>query len=147
MVGRLFAGRVVQIRKSPDVVQNVVTYTTVISAPNPDLLMLPGMTAQLRIVVSDAGKILKIPNEALRFHPAGITSTPRRPIPSHAASSTTVWVVGDDAQPMPISVRLGVSDDNSTELMEGALREGQPLITGVANSQTQIGYFSIRLGF
>jgi HlyD family secretion protein len=144
---RTFAGRVLQIRKSPEVVQNVVTYTTVISAPNPDLLMLPGMTAQLRIVVHDTGKILKVPNEALRFHAAGITSLPSRQKPEHAGSSTTVWVVGDNAQPMPVAVRLGVSDGNSTELMEGSIAEGQQLITGVANSQSQGSYFGIRLGF
>jgi len=48
---RTFSGRVVQIRKSPEVVQNVVTYTAIVSAPNPELLLLPGMTAQLRILV------------------------------------------------------------------------------------------------
>ena len=39
---RTFGGQVLQIRKSPEVVQNVVTYTAIISAPNPDLLLLPG---------------------------------------------------------------------------------------------------------
>jgi HlyD family secretion protein len=58
---RTFSGQVLQIRKSPEVVQNVVTYTTIVSAPNPDLLLLPGMTAQLRIVVSDTRGILKFP--------------------------------------------------------------------------------------
>jgi HlyD family secretion protein len=60
---RTFSGRVIQIRKSPEIVQNVVTYTAIISAPNPDLLMLPGMTAQLRIAVSDTVDVLKIPNQ------------------------------------------------------------------------------------
>lgn len=64
---RAFSAQVQQIRNSPEVVQNVVTYTAIISAPNPDLLLLPGMTAQLRIVVSELGGILKIPNQALRF--------------------------------------------------------------------------------
>ena len=64
-----FGGQVLQIRKSPEIVQNVVTYTAIISAPNPDLLLLPGMTAQLRIVVSELGEILKIPSQALRFRP------------------------------------------------------------------------------
>src|SRR5258706_6409472 len=66
---RTFSGRVLQIRKSPEVVQNVVTYTTIVSAPNPDLLLLPGMTAQLRIVVSDTGGIRKISSQALRLPP------------------------------------------------------------------------------
>ena len=66
---RTFAGKVLQIRKASEVVQNVVTYTAVISAPNPELLLLPGMTAELRILVSDTGEVLKIPNQALRFRP------------------------------------------------------------------------------
>src|SRR6516162_11278619 len=70
---RTFSGQVLQIRKFPEVVQNVVTYTAIISAPNPDLLLLPGMTAQLRIVVSDTGHILKIPSQALRFRPDGLS--------------------------------------------------------------------------
>ena len=61
---RNFTGRVLQIHKSPEVVQNVVTYTAIVSAPNPGLLLLPGMTAVLRIVVSDTGEILKVPNQA-----------------------------------------------------------------------------------
>jgi HlyD family secretion protein len=68
---RVFTGRVLQIRKSPEVVQNVVTYTAIVSAPNPDLVLLPGMTAVLRIVISDTGETLKIPNQALRFRRAG----------------------------------------------------------------------------
>ena len=64
---RAFEGRVLQIRKSPEVVQNVVTYTVIVSAANPDLLLMPGMTAVLRVIVSDTGETLKIPNQALRF--------------------------------------------------------------------------------
>lgn len=147
---RIFSGRVLQIRKSPEVVQNVVTYTTIVSAPNPDLLLLPGMTAQLRILVSDTGGILKIPNQALRFRPGDSGPASGNQSTSQADSSkpsTTVWLVGDGGRPRPVAVRLGVSDDNSTELLEGALAEGEPLIIGIANSQKQRGYFGVRLGF
>jgi HlyD family secretion protein len=147
---RTFSGQVLQIRKSPEVVQNVVTYTAIISAPNPDLLLLPGMTAQLRIVVSDTGDTLKIPSQALRFRPNGVGLAADRQNANQAASSeasATVWLVGEDGRPDPISVRLGASDDNSTALLEGRLSEGQPLIVGVANSQKQRGYFGVRLGF
>ena len=58
---RTFAGSILQIRKASEVVQNVVTYTAVISAPNPDLLLLPGLTAELRIVVNDTGETLRFP--------------------------------------------------------------------------------------
>jgi HlyD family secretion protein len=130
-------------------VQNVVTYTAIISAPNPDLLLLPGMTAQLRIVVSDIGGILKIPSQALRFRPNGSGPVPDRLSPGQVSSSTspTVWVVGDDGRPKPVAVKLGASDDNSTALLEGPLVEGQQVIIGVANSQNQSGYFGVRLGF
>ena len=140
---RTFSGKVLQIRKSPEVVQNVVTYTAIISAPNPDLLLLPGMTAQLRIVVSDTGGILKIPSQALRFRPNGSG-------PSQLASSTgsaTVWLVGDDKRPKPVAVKLAASDDNSAALLESPLVEGEQVIIGVTNPQSQRGYFGVRFGF
>ncbi len=72
--GRTFEGQIRQIRKSPQVVQNVVTYTVVIAADNPDLKLLPGMTANVRIVVEQRANVLKLPNAALRFRaPAGVT--------------------------------------------------------------------------
>ena len=147
---RTFSGRVVQIRKSPEVVQNVVTYTTIVSAPNPDLLLLPGMTAQLRIVVSDTGGILKIPSQALRFRPTDAGSASAQESANRSTSSTasaTVWLIGDSGRPKPVAVRLGVSDDNSAELLDGAVAEGQQVIVGIANSQKQKSYFGVRLGF
>src|SRR6185295_5071806 len=68
---RNFAGEIVQIRKSPQNVQNVVSYTVVISAANPDLALLPGMTANVRIVVENRDSALKVPNAALRWRPSG----------------------------------------------------------------------------
>jgi HlyD family secretion protein len=147
---RTFSGRVLQIRKSPEVVQNVVTYTTVVSAPNPDLLLLPGMTAQLRIVVSDISGVLKIPSQALRFRPSDSDPASVHQSANQAASSNAaamVWMVGATGRPKEVPVRLGVSDDNSTELLEGPLAEGQQVIIGIANSQKQRGYFGVRLGF
>jgi HlyD family secretion protein len=70
---RSFSGEIVQIRKSPVTVQNVVSYTVVISARNADLALLPGMTANVRIVVDQREDALKVPNAALRFRPAGAT--------------------------------------------------------------------------
>jgi len=68
---RSFSGEIRQIRKSPQNVQNVVSYTVVISAGNPDLALLPGMTANVRISVESRASALKLPNAALRFRPAG----------------------------------------------------------------------------
>src|SRR2546426_609861 len=68
---RSFNGEIRQIRKSPQNVQNVVSYTVVISALNPDLALLPGMTANVRVVVENRASALKVPNAALRWRPAG----------------------------------------------------------------------------
>jgi HlyD family secretion protein len=143
---RTFSGRIQQIRKAPEVVQNVVTYTIIVSAPNPDLLLMPGMTAELQIVVSDTGEILKIPSQALRFRPIGADPAPAHPSTAPGASAT-VWVIDGDGQPNPVAVRLGASDDYGSQLLEGSLTEGQQVIIGVSNSQNQNGYFGIRLGF
>jgi HlyD family secretion protein len=69
--GRTFRGTVGQVRKAALVVQNVVTYTAVISTSNPNLELFPGMTANVRIVVDSRDKALKLPNAALRFRPTG----------------------------------------------------------------------------
>jgi HlyD family secretion protein len=66
---RTFTGKVVQIRNSPVVVQNVVTYDTVIAVSNPDLKLKPGMTATVSITTAQRADALKIPNAALRFKP------------------------------------------------------------------------------
>jgi HlyD family secretion protein len=74
--GRTFRGKVMQVRKAALVVQNVVTYTVVISAANPDLQLLPGMTANVRITTDRRDSVLKLPNAALRFRPSGFSETP-----------------------------------------------------------------------
>lgn len=82
--GRAFAGEVTQIRKAATVVSNVVTYTVIISAANPELSLLPGMTANARIVTAQKDKALKVPNAALRFRPAG-TADDKKPVATAAA--------------------------------------------------------------
>jgi HlyD family secretion protein len=69
--GRTFEGRVDQIRKAAQTVQNVVTYTIIVATPNPDLRLVPGMTANVRIVADSRDNVLKIANAALRWRPAG----------------------------------------------------------------------------
>lgn len=68
--GRSFSGAVKQIRKSATNVSNVVTYVVIISANNPNLLLLPGMTANVRIVTDTRDSVLKVSNAALRYKPA-----------------------------------------------------------------------------
>ncbi|MBW1947369.1 MAG: efflux RND transporter periplasmic adaptor subunit, partial [Deltaproteobacteria bacterium] len=64
-----FTGFVKQVRYSPEVIQNVVTYTTIVDVENPDMKLLPGMTATVSIVVGEAKNALRVPNSALRYQP------------------------------------------------------------------------------
>ena len=73
-----FTGEVMQVRKAPQVLQNVVTYNVVISARNPELKLLPGMTANVRLVIAQKEGALKVPNSALRFRMPGEDSVPGR---------------------------------------------------------------------
>ena len=68
---RTFEGKVRQIRKAAQTLQNVVTYTVVVATENPNLLLVPGMTANVRIVADSREGVLKVPNAALRFRPPG----------------------------------------------------------------------------
>jgi HlyD family secretion protein len=85
--GRTFSGEVKQVRKAATVVSNVVTYTVVVSASNPDLKLLPGMTANVRIVTARKDKALKVPNAALRFRPPG-TADEKKPAAAVAPAPT-----------------------------------------------------------
>ncbi|HZM34831.1 MAG TPA: efflux RND transporter periplasmic adaptor subunit, partial [Burkholderiales bacterium] len=79
---RSFSGEIRQIRKSPQNVQNVVSYTVIISAANPDLALLPGMTANVRIQVDSRQSTLKVANAALRWRPPGAVDSPAPAEPS-----------------------------------------------------------------
>ncbi len=65
-----FEGKVIQIRLEPTISQNVVTYNVLIDAPNPDLKLMPGMTASLNIMVAQENDVLKIESKALRYSPS-----------------------------------------------------------------------------
>lgn len=76
--GRNFEGSVKQIRKAAQNVSNVVTYTAVISASNPHKELLPGMTANVRVVTDTRSDVLKVANAALRFRPTGMSGSDAR---------------------------------------------------------------------
>ena len=74
--GRSFGGEVKQVRKSAQNVQNVVTYTVLVTASNESGLLMPGMTANVRIVTDTRDSVLKVTNAALRFRPPGEAPAP-----------------------------------------------------------------------
>lgn len=132
--GRTFRGTVSQVRKAAQVVQNVVTYIAVIGTSNPDLSLFPGMTANVRIVVDTRDNVLKLPNAALRFRPAGAADA-RRPV--NAAAGVTggrVWVLDEAGKPKPVNVRVGLTDGTYGELVSGEVTEGMQVIIGTADS-------------
>ena len=69
---REFIGQVEQIRKAPQTIQNVVTYTVVVSAENQDQQLLPGMTANVQLVIDERQAVIKVSNAALRFRPSSV---------------------------------------------------------------------------
>jgi HlyD family secretion protein len=86
--GETFVGTVTQIRKAALVVQNVVTYTVIVAVKNPSGRLLPGMTANVKLVVAQKPSVLKVPNSALRFRPAGVEpATPAAPAGPGVASA------------------------------------------------------------
>lgn len=128
--GRSFAGRIVAIRKSPQVLQNVVTYTAVIAADNRDLKLLPGMTASVDVVVKTASSALRVPNAALQFRPAEAGEAV-----AAGAASGQVWRIDAHGAPQPVTVGLGISDDAHTEVTGGGLGEGDEIVVGVLAGQ------------
>jgi HlyD family secretion protein len=145
-----FSGEVNQIRKAPQIVQNVVTYTVVIHVGNPEQKLLPGMTANVRIIIDSKPSALKVPNAALRFRPPGVEAEgaggarpgpPRaeRGVPSagrqgargDGGAKGRVWVLGPDSKPRSLDLTLGVTDGTSTEILAGDLTEGMEILIGL----------------
>ena len=135
---RTFSGTVVQVRKGALVIHNVVTYNVVISAQNPDLKLLPGMTANVKIVVEQKALALKIPNAALRFRPAGVEadSAVGGSQSPQGGVAGRVWVLGADGKPRPIAIQIGISDGTFVEVLSGDLKEGEEVIVGAPEPAT-----------
>jgi len=157
----IFHGTVTQVRMNPTIVQNVVTYDTVVAFDNPDLKLFPGMTAYVTVPVADASNVIKVANAALRFKPDlkadamaalyqkyGIdqtTSSKARGQKSGAAQQSrpaqadlaVLWKVKADKSLEPIEVRTGITDHTYTEvaqIVKGNLQAGDQLATGSASS-------------
>ena len=126
---RQFVGAVDQIRLNPTTQQNVVNYTVIVKAANPDGALLPGMTANASFIVSTRKDVLLIPNAALSFKPADYTPQRNPPGQVNVPDTVTVFaLIGD--KPEPRRVRIGASDADFTEIAGGPLKPGDTIITG-----------------
>ncbi|NGZ59618.1 MAG: efflux RND transporter periplasmic adaptor subunit [Nitrospira sp. LK265] len=143
--GSTFTGIIKQVRLAPINIQNVVTYNVVVSVENKDLLLKPGMTANVSIVVAKRDQVLKIPNAALRFMPPKGDGS-RREIDGQAANrhgggsvkmddgtmpSKTIWRQVEDGDLAPLPIQTGISDGVTTEILSDSLQEGDLVVVGI----------------
>jgi HlyD family secretion protein len=158
-----FTGEVTQIRLVSTTTSNVVTYTVIVKAPNPDKKLMPGMTASIVIVINKSENVLILPAKALRFAPDSalvvgyINSLPEneRPknvkIPSDSNNAgikgkqqpakddssqkpLSIWVKNAN-QLIPVPIEVGISDGINTEVKSG-VKEGDEVIISMSSSVT-----------
>ncbi len=124
-----FRGHVWQVRKAPITVQNVVTYDAVIRVDNPEGKLLPGMTANVRILTDERRNVLRVPLPALQFRPPGYAAAGETRMASEGAQ---IWVLRS-GRAVQIPVKVGVNDGASVEIADGELRDGDAVIVGAAS--------------
>lgn len=125
--GQTFSGTVTSIRKAPINVQNVITYDAVIGVSNQDLKLFPGMTANVKILVNQRKNVLRVPNGALRYHPATETA-PARSGGRNAAPEKAVWILDAKHNPQRVVITTGETDGTNTEVTGGGLKDGDLVI-------------------
>ena len=125
--GQTFSGTVTSIRKAPINVQNVITYDAVIGVSNQDLKLFPGMTANVKIQVNQRKNVLRVPNAALRYHPATETA-PARPSGRNAVPEKAVWILDAKHNPQRVVITTGETDGTNTEVTGGGLKDGDLVI-------------------
>ena len=118
-----FDGTVTQVRQAPQTVQNVVTYDIIIAVDNPQLLLKPGMTATVRIITQQRNGVLRVPDQALRYVPGGLSAAAA----PAGASAPIVWVLRN-RKPERVVVATGLGDDTQTEITGGGIQEGDRVI-------------------
>jgi len=143
--GEVFRGHVSRLSYSPEIVQNVVTYTGIIEVENRELKLRPGMTANVDIITSRRKGVLMVPNAALRVKldlPQDEAAAGKAPAgPVKPASDTGTVYVMEDGKPVLRTIKTGVTDYRNTEVLSG-LKEGDMVVTdkaGYANSNSSTG--------
>jgi HlyD family secretion protein len=128
-----FGARLTSVRNAPKTTNGVVTYQGVLTVDNSSMLLRPGMTANVNIMIAKSGDALLVPNGALRFTPPGKESAAvSDAVGTNGNSSGRVWVL-ENARPAARDLRLGRSDGRNTEVLSGNLKSGDRVITDIAN--------------
>jgi HlyD family secretion protein len=137
--GETYQGTVRQIRLNPTTQQNVVTYDVIIDVANPELKLLPGMTAYVDITLEERQNVLLAPNAALRFKPASAGQDKKSGSENKATRGKRergmahVYVL-EQNQPKEIRFKAGISDGKYTEVLGNELTDGVAVIVGDAKS-------------
>ncbi|GMU84316.1 MAG: hemolysin D [Planctomycetota bacterium] len=130
--GRKFRGVVSQVRYAETVVDNVVTYTTLIDVDNPDLSLRPGMTATILFEIEKAENVLIVPNTALRFDPNAASTASinwMQPGKGRVARPRVFKMVNESLVEIPLE--LGLNDGSSTQIVSGEIKDGDAVVTEI----------------
>jgi len=134
----VFLGAIRQVRLASSTTSSVVTYTVIIDAENPDLLLRPGMTATASIVAAQARNVLRVSNAALRFTPTGLTADQAAQAAGLRASlgpkDGLVWTVDPSGALRPRAVREGLAGTTHTEIAGGDLSAGAKIVAGLKSA-------------
>src|SRR4051812_939128 len=153
--GETFTGAIREVRQAPTTIQNVVTYAAVIGAPNPERKLRQGMTASVTITTARKDDVLRVSNASLRFRPEEAAapaetqrSAQQQPMARGATAASRgrpegaaqgpgrpgrVYKLDANGKPAPVMIRIGLSDGQRTEVIEG-LAEGDKVIVGEAGA-------------
>lgn len=123
-----FEGEVKQVRQEATTTNNVVTYEVVISAPNADLKLKPGLTANVTIYTAERKGVLSVPSKALRFTPQKET-VGKMKIVDVANAKNKVWTI-DGNSIVAHKVNIGMTDGTNTQIV-GGIAEGTKVVTGL----------------
>lgn len=123
-----FKGEVKQVRQEATTTNNVVTYEVVISAPNADLKLKPGLTANVTIYTAERKGVLSVPSKALRFTPQKET-VGKMKIVDVANAKNKVWTIEGNSI-VAHKVNIGMTDGTNTQIV-GGIAEGTKIVTGL----------------
>jgi HlyD family secretion protein len=130
-----FKGRVEQVRLQPTIVQNVTTYSTIISAPNAELKLKPGMTANVKVEIARRDNVTRVPNAALRFKPTAEMFAALNQEPEELGRGPHVWLFVNDAL-KPVAVHTDITDGSQTALAADDVQPGTEVVTGMSVATT-----------
>lgn len=159
LTGQTFKGTVKQVRLQSTTTDNVVNYTVVVSVPNTDGKLLPGMTARVQFLTKQADNVLKVSNSALRYKPTDVelaalkasrqatttsttsttsTARPDRKARTGTRSSNfgTLYFLDADGKLAVARVKTGINDGSTTEITGKTIKEGMKVIAGTITPTT-----------